>query len=320
MCKDTCKISFEQLNLKLNHVPESFLIFRILKCEIMKIIIQSLCLSILLLNNVITAQNFDDVSIKATQVSEHVYMLIGAGGNIGISVGEDGVFMIDSQFAPLSSKIIAEIQKISNQPIQFLVNTHHHGDHTGGNVNIHNSGTTIIAHDNVRINLEGNPIEGMPIITFNDKLNLFLNGDQILVFHIANAHTNGDALLYFNKSNVLHTGDTYFNGRYPYIDLNNGGSVDGYIAAAKNTLILIDDDTKIIPGHGELSNKTEYETFLKMLETIKANVVIEINNGKTEDEVAANTTLTETFDALGYGDGFINSEKMRRTFYLSLKN
>jgi glyoxylase-like metal-dependent hydrolase (beta-lactamase superfamily II) len=288
--------------------------------QIMKIIIQSLCFFILLFNNIIIAQNFDDVTIKTTQVSEHVYMLVGAGGNIGVSVGDDGVFMIDSQFAPLSSKIIAEIQKISNQPIRFLVNTHHHGDHIGGNVKMHKSGTTIIAHDNVRKNLDGKPIEILPIITFNDKLNLYLNGEQILFFHIANAHTNGDALLYFNQSNVLHTGDTYFNGRYPYIDLNNGGSVDGYIAAAKNTLILIDDNTKIIPGHGELSNKTEYETFLKMLETVKANVVIEINNGKTEDEVAANTTLTETYDSLGYGDGFINSEKMRRTFYLSLKN
>lgn len=275
--------------------------------------------SILVFSYSANAQNFDDVIIKTSQLSEHVYMLVGAGGNIGVSVGEDGVFLIDSQFAPLSPKIIAEIKKLSDKPIQFLVNTHHHGDHTGGNVNIHNLGTTVIAHDNVRKNLEGKPAEAMPIITFNDKLNLYINDEHVLVFHVENAHTNGDALLYFTKSNVLHTGDTYFNGRYPFIDLNDGGSVDGYIAAAKKTLILIDDNTKVIPGHGTLSNKAEYESFLNMLETVRDNVLAEIEKGKTETDVATNTELTKTYDFQGYGDGYINSEKMRRTFYLSLK-
>ncbi len=284
----------------------------------MKLVFGSLCLSVLFFSNLVRAQNFDNVTIKTTQLSEQVYMLVGAGGNIGLLVGDDGVFMIDSQFAPLSAKIIFEIKKLSDKPIQYLVNTHHHGDHSGGNANIYNLGATIIAHDNVRKNLEGKPLEIMPIITFNDKLNLFVNDEQVMVFHVANAHTNGDALLYFNTNNVLHTGDTYFNGRYPFIDLNNGGSVDGYIAAAKSALILIDEDTKIIPGHGELSNKTEYKTFLNMLETTKANVEAEIKKGKTEDDVARNTALTKTYDDLGYGNGFINSEKMRRTFYLSL--
>ncbi len=284
----------------------------------MKLVFGSLCLSVLFFSNLVRAQNFDNVTIKTIQLSEQVYMLVGAGGNIGLLVGDDGVFMIDSQFAPLSAKIIFEIKKLSDKPIQYLVNTHHHGDHSDGNANIYNLGATIIAHDNVRKNLEGKPLEIMPIITFNDKLNLFVNDEQVMVFHVANAHTNGDALLYFNTNNVLHTGDTYFNGRYPFIDLNNGGSVDGYIAAAKSALILIDEDTKIIPGHGELSNKTEYKTFLNMLETTKANVEAEIKKGKTEDDVARNTALTKTYDDLGYGNGFINSEKMRRTFYLSL--
>ena len=275
----------------------------------------------------IYAQNSDDVTIETIKLSDNVYMLIGQGGNIGVSVGEDGVFIIDVQYAHMSSKIEAAIKKLSDKPFQFLVNTHWHGDHTGGNENMSTLGATIIAHDNVRKRLEETPNrdtsmrpkEALPIITFNDKLNIHINGEQIIIFHVDNAHTDGDALLYFTLSNVLHTGDVYFNGRYPYIDLNSGGSVNGYIEAVKQTLMLIDDDTKIIPGHGKLSNKEEYTFFLNMLETIKTNVLAEIENGKTEDEVVANASITKTYDDLGYGSGFINSERFRRTLYKSLK-
>jgi glyoxylase-like metal-dependent hydrolase (beta-lactamase superfamily II) len=276
---------------------------------------------------ILYAQNPNEVTIKTTQLSDNVYMLVGQGGNIGVSVGEDGVFVIDDQFAPLTPKILEAIGKLSDKPIVFLANTHHHGDHTGGNVNMAKKGAKIIAHDNVRKRLvetpkrDGsmNPKESFPIITFNDKMNLYINDDQVAIFHVDNAHTDGDALLYFTNSNVLHTGDTYFNGRYPYIDLNSGGSVNGYIDAAKKGMILVDDNSKIIPGHGGLSNKAEYQTFLKMLETLRTNVLAEINKGKTEDDVAANTTITEAYDALDYGSGFISSEKIRRTLYKGLK-
>ena len=140
-----------------------------------------------------------------------------------------------------------------------------------------------------------------------------------MIFHVENAHTDGDVMLYFTESNVLHTGDTFFNARYPYIDISSGGSVNGYINAVKSGLMFVDDDTKIIPGHGNLGNKTEYTTFLNMLETVKVAVLEEISKNKTEDEVAANTSITKIYDDLGYGDHFINSEKMRRTFYISLK-
>lgn len=263
-----------------------------------------------------------DVIIKTTKLSDNIYMLEGRGGNIGVSVGEDGVIMIDSQFAPLSDKIIAAIKELSDKDIKYLVNTHHHGDHTGGNGNISKLGTQIVAHDNVRKRVKANvkqSDESLPIITFNDKLSIHINGEQALIFHVENAHTDGDAMLYFTQSNVLHTGDTYFNGRYPYIDLKSGGSVDGYINAVKSAMIFVDENTKIIPGHGKLSNKTEYETFLKMLETIKANVLAEIENGKTEAEVVANKSITKTYDGLGYGWNFITSEKIRGTFYKSLK-
>jgi len=263
---------------------------------------------------------FDKVTIETTKLTDNTYMLVGAGGNIGVSVGADGVLIIDDQFAPLSDKIISALKKLSDQPVKIVVNTHHHGDHTGGNENFGNLGATIMAHDNVKKRLKNkSPAAALPVITFNDKLTVQMNGEAVMVIHVDNAHTDGDALLYFTESNVLHTGDTYFNGRYPYIDLNSGGSVDGYINAVKTGLMLINDETKIIPGHGELSNKTEYETFLKMLETLKANVLTEIKKGKTEDDVAANANITKTYDALDYGCCFITSEKIRRTFYKSLK-
>ena len=271
----------------------------------------------------LNAQESNDVVIETQQLSNTVYMLTGQGGNIGLSVGEDGVFMIDDQFAPLTPKIIEAIKKLSDKPIQFLVNTHFHGDHTGGNENIAKQGAKIIAHDNVykRLNASeaGTPKDALPIITFNDKLHIHINGEDVLVFHADNAHTDGDALLYFPSSNVLHTGDTFFNKRYPYIDLNSGGSINGYIEAVKKALILVDDETKIIPGHGTLGTKKDYQFFLSMLEDLKAKVLAEIALGKTEEDVAANTNITKTYDDLGYSWAFINSERIRRTFYDSLK-
>nr|WP_321234375.1 MBL fold metallo-hydrolase [uncultured Psychroserpens sp.] len=270
---------------------------------------------------------FDKVKIETVNISDHVYMLKGAGGNIGVSVGDDGVFVIDDQFAPLSEKIHTAIKALSDKDIKFLVNTHYHGDHTGGNENMQKLGATIIAHDNVRQRLETTPKRdgsmqpkgALPIITFNDELSLHINGEEVDVFHVDHAHTDGDALLYFTKSNVLHTGDTYFNGRYPYIDLKSGGSVDGYIKAVKTGLQHINEDTKIIPGHGKLSNKTEYQAFLTMLEDLRAKMLVEIKAGKTEEEVAKNQAITKYYDDLNYGTGYINPEKMRRTLYLSLK-
>ncbi len=277
-------------------------------------------------SNILFAQNRKEVIIKTEKLSDHVYMLTGQGGNIGISVGDDGVFMIDDQFAPLSSKILTAIRKLSDKPIKFLVNTHWHGDHTGGNVNFQKEGATILAHDNVRKRLKETPKrdqtmrskEAFPIITFNDKMSVYMNGEKVAVFHVGNAHTDGDALLYFAKSNVLHTGDTYFKGRYPYIDLNSGGGIEGYINAVKTGLLVIDNETKIIPGHGNVASKTDYEAFLKMLEEIKANVQTQIKDKKTEEEVAKMETITKKYDELGYGNGYINSERFRRTLFKSL--
>lgn len=283
---------------------------------------------VLIIQNFAYAQRFDDVQITTISVTDQIYMLQGAGGNIGVSIGSDGVFVIDDQFAPLTEKIKTAIASLSDGNIKFLVNTHYHGDHTGGNENMTKLGATIIAHDNVRHRMSTTPKRdgsdqpkaALPIITFNDKLSLFINGEKVGVFHIDNAHTDGDALLYFTKNNVLHTGDTYFKGRYPYIDLNSGGSVNGYIEAVKLGLKLTDENTKIIPGHGNLSDRAEYEFFLEMLEDLRERVQREIDSGKTEEEVAKDESLTKTYDDLNYGNGFISSERIRRTFYISLKN
>ena len=269
------------------------------------------------------AQNNQEVIIETQQLSDNVYMLTGQGGNIGVCVGDQGIFMIDDQFARLTPKILEAVKALSDKPIQFLINTHYHGDHTGGNENIAEQGAKIIAHDNVYKRLSestpATPKEALPVISFNDKLQLHINGEDVLVFHAENAHTDGDALLYFTQSNVLHTGDTFFSELYPYIDLDSGGSINGYIEAVKKALILIDDDTKIIPGHGKLSNKVKYQFFLSMLEDLKTKVLAEIESGKTEEDVAANTAITKTYDDLGYSWAFINSERIRRTLYKSLK-
>lgn len=289
---------------------------------------QRISILLMLISTSLFAQSkFDKIEIETTKLTEHTYMLKGAGGNIGVSVGDDGVFVIDDQFAPLSHKILTAIKELSDKPLTFLVNTHFHGDHTGGNENIAKAGALIIAHDNVKKRLEEEqrdgsfkPKEALPVITFNDKLNISINGESIAIFHTKNAHTDGDVLLYFTESNVLHTGDTYFNGRYPYIDLDSGGSVQGYIEAVKRGLMLINEDTKIIPGHGNLSNIEEYKTFLTMLETLRTSIQKAIDEGKTEDQVIKDTSITKTYDDLDYGTGFINSEKIRLTFYKSLKN
>lgn len=271
----------------------------------------------------IMAQNNHEVVIETQQLTNHVFMLTGQGGNIGVCIGDEGVFMIDGQFARLTPNILEAIKKLSDKPIRFLINTHFHNDHVGSNENLSKLGVKIIAHDNVFKRLNSStqeiPKEALPVISFNDKLQLHMNGEDVVVFHVEKAHTDGDVLLYFTESNVLHTGDTFFNERYPYIDLDSGGSVNGYIEAVKRALILMDDKTKIIPGHGELGNKKQYEFFLSMLEDLKSKIQTEIDKGQTEVDVATNTQLTKTYDDLGFSWAFINSESIRRTFYKSLK-
>nr|WP_299175085.1 MBL fold metallo-hydrolase [uncultured Allomuricauda sp.] len=273
-----------------------------------------------------------EITISIDTLNQNTFMLTGRGGNIGVYVGNNHVFMIDDQFAPLSDKIKTAISTLTSKPITYLVNTHMHGDHTGGNINFNTENTTLVAHDNVRKKLEANGLKNvsekkmsqedyeksLPEITFSEGMTFYDDNETIMALHVHNAHTDGDTMIYFVNENVLHMGDTYFSGRYPYIDLNNGGSIEGYIAAHKKALMVIDENTKIIPGHGRPSNKKELKNYVMMLSEIQAIVQKEIDAGKTLDQVKSNTSLLSEYDAT-HGNGYIDPEKMRVTLYKSLK-
>ncbi len=275
--------------------------------------------------NLLAQRDFSKVEISIEQVTENIYVLFGSGGNIGILAGEDGVIMIDDQYAPLSEKIEVAIQTISDHPVKYLLNTHWHGDHTGGNENFANKGATIIAHENVRERLSKDqnikafnrtvkaaPKVAWPVLTFSDKMSLHINGEDLLAIHVHNAHTDGDALMYFPNSNVIHMGDTYFNGRFPYIDLSSGGSVDGLVEAVNKALFLIDDGTKVIPGHGKLSNKKELTAYRDTIIKISTKVKEAVAAGKTIEEIKA-ANYTEGYEE--WGSGFISSERFIDILY-----
>ncbi|MGO9138623.1 MAG: MBL fold metallo-hydrolase [Syntrophales bacterium] len=274
-------------------------------------------------------QDFSNVQIQTEKVADNVFMLTGAGGNIGISAGKDCVFMIDTSYAPLADKIKAAIATVSDKPIQYIVNTHWHQDHVGGNEYFAKAGATVVAHDNVRKRVSTEqfvkmlnktvpplPESALPVITFSRSVTFYLNGNEIYIFNIARAHTDGDAIVHFKKSNVIHMGDIYFNGMYPFIDLSAGGSINGMIRAVKNILLLCDQDTKVMPGHGHLSNKAELEEYLKMLVTVRDRISHEIKAGKPLDAVIASQP-TRDLDPV-WGKGFMKPEQFVKIVYESL--
>lgn len=270
-----------------------------------------------------------EVIIKPIKVKDNIYMLKGQGGNIGLFIGEDGAFMIDDQFARLTPKILKAIKSITDKPVVYLINTHWHGDHTGGNENMSKEGAVIVSHENVRKRMSvenvvrgkkkpASPKEALPVITFSKDMMVHFNGEDVLVSHVHNAHTDGDAHVYFTSSNVLHMGDTYFQGKFPYIDLSSGGSINGYIAAIDKALIMADDKTVIIPGHRGLSNRKELLSYKEMLVTLRDRVQVEIEKGKTLKEVKEDKSITKEY-AEEYGNWFISAEGIRETIYKSLK-
>jgi len=266
-----------------------------------------------------------ETNTSVIKVKNDIYMLQGKGGNVAFSTGEDGVFMIDDQFAEGAKALLKDIRRVSDEPIRFLVNTHAHGDHTGANAIMAAEGATIVSHIGVR-NAFFEKIKGtdrgdkvdmtaFPLVTFEDKMNFHLNGDTILVFHVDNAHTDGDAVVYFTESNVIHAGDLFFNGKYPYIDAKGGGSVKGYIKGLDKILMLCDNETKIIPGHGKLGTKAELNSSRNMLVDLHRRVTYNYLLGKTEVEILAMRDFTGPYDAKGYGSGFISTEKILKTIY-----
>jgi cyclase len=260
-------------------------------------------------------QDFSNVEIKVSKVAGSVYMLEGSGGNIGVSVGEDGIVLVDDQFAPLAPKIKAALKGISDKPVKFVINTHFHGDHTGGNAQF-GTDATIIAHDNVRKRLEeggavlGNavppaPKEALPVITFNDRATVHLNGEDIRAIHLPNGHTDGDSVIFFPKSNVVHMGDDFVTYGFPFVDVGNGGSVSGMIAGVEKVLTMVPEDVKIIPGHGAISTPADVRKYVEMLKDTRALVAKAAADGKTADQMKADHVLSKYEDL---GKGFIKTD------------
>lgn len=260
------------------------------------------------------------VEIRTEPVRGAVHVLYGRGGNIGLSIGDDGVLMIDDQYAPQSGDILAAVVKLTDEEVRFLVNTHWHQDHTGGNENLGSRGAVIVAHENVRRRLsedqfvelfnntvQAAPPAALPVITFTDSLTFHWNGDRVDVAHVPGAHTDGDAILHFRRANVFHMGDCYFNGIYPFIDSASGGSIDGMIAAADRVLAECDDDTRIIPGHGRVSGPEELRAFRAMLVAVRDRIQALMDQGKTREEIVAARPTAE-FDP-EWGGGFLEPDR-----------
>ncbi len=287
--------------------------------------------------------DWSKVQIKTTKVSGNIYMLEGQGGNIAASVGEDGIVIVDDQFAPLAEKIQAALKekiqaalkdlKITDKPVRFVINTHYHGDHTGGNVPFNNAGSTLIAHDNVRKRLEtggtaGNggsikmdvkPAEkaALPIITFEHDVTVHLNGEDIRALHFPSGHTDGDSIIFFPKNNVVHMGDDFVRYGFPFIDVASGGSVQGMIDAMEKATAQLPLDVKVIPGHGALSNLDDVRAFTKMLKETSAVVQKAINDHKTLEQMKQEKILAPW--AKWKGD-FVNEDIFMETLYNSLTN
>ena len=262
--------------------------------------------------------NYDTVRIRPVLVSNNLYMLKGSGGNIGVLIGNDGTLMIDDQFAPLSNKINGAIKTLSPGEIKFLINTHLHGDHTGGNDNFKKMGVTILAQDQVRERMTKETVnrmnekvpprqkEALPDITFADKLNLHINDEDIELIHFDPGHTDGDVIVHFKKADVYHMGDMFVTYGYPFIDVSSGGSVNGMISTLDKVLALMDDNAKVIPGHGELSTKADVKVFRDRLADIRDQVAAALKKGKKKEDLA-NLGITDKYEA-EWGKGFLKGK------------
>jgi len=277
--------------------------------------------------------DFSKVQIKATKVSGNIYMLEGAGGNIAASIGEDGIVIVDDQFAPLAEKIQASLKSlgITDKPVRFVINTHYHGDHTGGNAPFANTGSTVIAQDNVRkrmasggtagnggsIKMDVKPTEkeALPIITFEHDVTVHLNGEDIRALHFPAGHTDGDSIIFFPKNNVVHMGDDFVRYGFPFIDVSSGGSVQGMIAAMERATAQLPADVKVIPGHGQLSNLDDVRAFTTMLKETSAAVQKALDAHKTLEQMKQEKIL-EPWQK--WSGDFVKADAFIETLYNSL--
>jgi cyclase len=267
-----------------------------------------------------------EINFKSTELAMGIYMLEGeggfAGGNITFSTGEDGVVLIDDGVPAMTEKLMAAINKLTHHPIDFLINTHVHGDHVGGNEALGMAGATIVAHDKLRQRLLADgmttaagqvptPKLALPIVTFSDEVTFHLNGREAFVFHVAAAHTDGDAAIHFRDDNIIHAGDVFFNGLFPFIDLDSGGSVEGFIVAQERIIEMANDETKIIPGHGPLGDKKDLQVAVDMLKDAYARVAALVEAGESEDAILAANPLAVYHDDWNWA--FITTERMTKT-------
>lgn len=262
---------------------------------------------------------FANVTITTEAVAGNVHVLFGAGGNIGVSHGGDGILIVDDQYAPLADKISAALAEFGTGNATWVLNTHFHGDHTGSNA-FFGTDSLIMSHDNVRSRLINDDTDGelapeaLPVVTYSETASIYFNGEEIRLIHMPSAHTDGDSIIWFKTSDVVHMGDLFFKDRFPFVDLASGGSVQGYIAGVEQALELVSDNTRIIPGHGTLANKADLARFLSMLKTTTQQVRQAKAAGKSADE-AVTIGLGEAFKS--WGSGFINEDRWIRTIFAS---
>ena len=294
----------------------------------MKIPLSTIALSLCFGGTATAQQDLSKVEIKAQQLAPGVAVLFGAGGNIGVSYGEDGTILIDDQFAPLTAKIQKAVADLGAKPVKFLINTHWHGDQSGGNENLGNAGAIIMAHDNVRVRIAaGATVAGnvsppaakaaLPVITYADGLKLHLNGEEVRVIHMPAGHTDGDSIIHWTKSNVIHMGDLFMFGvSFPFVDGGSGGNVRGFVTAADKALAIADDQTKIIPGHGVIATKADLQKHRDMVAGVIAKIESGIKQGKTLDQIKA----MRPADSYGVkADGFITADRFVQTVYEMVK-
>ena len=266
------------------------------------------------------AQDFSKIEIKTQKLNETTYMLVGGGGNIAVSIGPDTVFVVDDQYAQMAPKIKAAIAALTKKPVQFMLNTHFHFDHTGGNEAFGTDGAVIVAHDNVRRRMSteqlisfigarqaASPKAALPVITVPAQMSFHINGEEVHAFHVPRAHTDGDLIVHFRQGDIVHMGDTFFNGMYPFIDTSSGGSAEGSIAAVDRVLANATDKTQIIPGHGPLANKAALKSTRDMLFAVTVRIKALRAAGKSDEDIRAAKPAAD-YDA-SFGNGFIKPEQ-----------